>query len=49
MAVHSAKLFNTSLLEFREEAGISVSFIISVKTKAEVKLMYTDTRGYDLL
>ena len=47
--VPSAKRFITSLLESRVEEGRSVSYITSAKKKDEDKLMFTVTRGFDLL
>ena len=49
MDVPSAKRFITSLLESRVEEGRSVSYITSAKKKDEDKLMFTVTRGFDLL
>ena len=49
MDVSSAKRFITSLLESRVEEGRSVSYITSAKKKDEDKLMFTVTRGFDLL
>ena len=49
MDVPSAKRFITSLLESRVEEGRSVSYITSAKKKDEDKLIFTVTRGFDLL
>lgn len=49
MDVPSAKRFITSLLESRVEEGRSVSYITSAKKKDEDKLVFTVTRGFDLL
>lgn len=49
MDVPSAKRFITSLLESRVEEGRSVSYITSAKKKEENKLVFTVTRGFDLL
>lgn len=49
MDVPSAKRFITSLLESRVEEGRSVSYITAAKKKEEDKLMFTVTRGFDLL
>lgn len=49
MDVPSAKRFITSLLESRVEEGRSVSYITSAKKKDEDKLMFTVSRGFDLL
>ena len=49
MDVPSAKRFLSSLLESRVEEGRSVSYISSTKKKDEDKLVFTVTRGFDLL
>lgn len=49
MDVPSAKRFIGSLLESRTEEGRSVSYISSVKKKEENSLLFTVTRGFDLL
>lgn len=49
MDVPSAKRFITSLLESRVEEGRSVSYISSQKKKDEETLVFTVTRGFDLL
>ena len=49
MDVPSAKRFITSLLESRVEEGRSVSYITGAKKKDEDKLVFTVTRGFDLL
>lgn len=49
MDVPSAKRFITSLLESRVEEGRSVSCITSAKKKDEDKLVFTVSRGFDLL
>ena len=49
MDVPSAKRFITSLLESRVEEGRSVSYITSAKKKEEDKLVFTVSRGFDLL
>ena len=49
MDVPSAKRFISSLLESRVEEGRSVSYITSAKKKEEDKLVFTVSRGFDLL
>lgn len=49
MDVPSAKRFISSLLESRVEEGRSVSYITSNKKKDEDKLVFTVSRGFDLL
>lgn len=49
MYVRSAKHFITSLLESRTEEGRSVSYISSQKKRESNELLFTVTRGYDLL
>ena len=49
MYVRSAKQFITSLLESRTEEGRSVSYISSQKKRESNELLFTVTRGYDLL
>lgn len=49
MDVRSAKRFIGSLLESRTEEGRSVSYISSAKKKDSNELMFTVTRGFDLL
>ena len=49
MDVRSAKRFIGSLLESRTEEGRSVSYITSAKKKESNDLLFTVTRGFDLL
>lgn len=49
MDVRSAKRFIGSLLESRTEEGRSVSYITSAKKKESNELLFTVTRGFDLL
>ena len=49
MDVRSAKRFIGSLLESRTEEGRSVSYITSAKKKESTELLFTVTRGFDLL
>ena len=49
MDVRSAKRFIGSLLESRTEEGRSVSYIASAKKKESNELLFTVTRGFDLL
>ncbi|WP_410553221.1 DEAD/DEAH box helicase [Bacteroides sp. ET71] len=49
MDVRSAKRFIGSLLESRTEEGRSVSYISSAKKKESTDLLFTVTRGFDLL
>ena len=49
MDVRSAKRFIGSLLESRTEEGRSVSYISSAKKKESNELLFTVTRGFDLL
>lgn len=49
MDVPSAKRFIGSLLESRTEEGRSVSYISSAKKKDSNELLFTVTRGFDLL
>lgn len=49
MDVRSAKRFLSSLLESRTEEGRSVSYITSAKKKESNELLFTVSRGFDLL
>ena len=49
MDVRSAKRFIGSLLESRTEEGRSVSYIAAAKKKESNELLFTVTRGFDLL